>query len=91
MFLISIVYSDGLYNGREVVPVFGQNKDEVIKEAYEYYDSDYDQAKADGSLDESSKKLTFDEFREQMELGFDNGQDFIHIQCDEYHIQYEPK
>lgn len=91
MYLINIVYSDGLYNGRESVPILGTDMNEVIKDAYNCYDGDYDEAERENELDCPMPKLTLEEFSKQMERGFDNGQDFIHIQCKDYHIQYEPK
>ena len=89
MFIINIVYSEGLLSGREVVPVIGSDMYEVIDRAYEHYKGDFKDY--DGLIDgEISEELSLSEFSDIMKQGFIDDDEFVLIQCFDFHIQYEP-
>lgn len=86
MFVINIVYSEGLISGREVIPVIGSDMYEVIDRAYLHYKDDFDYHRNEAEDDE----LSLSEFSKLMIKGFEDDDEFVLIQCDECHIQYEP-
>jgi len=84
MYLINIVYSEGLYSGRESVPIVGNDREKVIEDAFAQYVFE-----SAAGLSENTD-LNKAEFTKRMMLGFEDKNEFVLIQYPDSHIQFEP-
>lgn len=90
VFLITFVTSDCFPNGRQTLHWHGTDPEAVIKPAYKHYIDMYAAACVEGMLDDPSEPcLDFEKFRAAMLDGFFGGDEYVLIQCDCSHMQYE--
>jgi len=80
-YIISIVFSAGLYDGRECIPIVGTDPQAVIAEAYSVYKEE--------CFDMENEQIGYEEFCSTMEAGFNGKSDIALIQRNDEHIQFE--
>lgn len=89
IYIVNWIRSDGFFDGSESLPITGLNPDSVIKDAYKQYSEEWKAAKAANGLEDWQAMLSSDEFERAMKAGFEDESDYVVIQTDYNHIQFE--
>lgn len=89
IFLINWVESDGFDDGSETFPLVDTDPENLTELAYKHYTDEYKSAEESNGLEEDSVMLSYDEFRKIMESGFRGESDYVLIQTDYDHTQFE--
>ena len=89
MYLVNVIYSEGLMSGREALPYVSDDKDALLKRMFRLYELEL--MDGQGRLEEDAEILTEAEFKDTLDKGFHDDSYFVYLQFKDAHIQFEPE